>query len=159
MLTPTSQKFETCWKLLLANEGGYTVDDGGATRWGVTARVAYAHGYRGAMQELPQATAEQIAQQEYWTPFQCELFPTAIAFQILDTAYNGGHPIQWLQQIVGGNQTGQDLADVLSFLDPWEVVARFNAKRLRYLASLRQQMYADGRMNRLATNLEQGVLQ
>jgi lysozyme family protein len=153
-----TEKFETCWRLLLANEGGYTVDDGGATRYGITARVAYQYGYRGAMQELPERTAETIACQEYWMPYQCDLFPTPIAFQILDTVYNGGHPIAWLQEIIGGHQTGQDLADVLSFMNPWEVVARFNAKRLQYLASLKQQMYADGRMNRIATNLQQGSL-
>jgi lysozyme family protein len=154
-----TEKFETCWRLLLANEGGFTVDDGGATMFGITARVAYRYGYRGAMQELPQLTAENIACQEYWTPCQCDLFPTPIAFQILDTVYNGGHPILWLQEIIGGNQTGQDLADVIGFINPWEVVARFNSKRLQYLASLKQQMYADGRMNRIASNLLQGNLQ
>ena len=154
----TTAKFQACWKLLLANEGGFVVDNGGATRWGVTARVAYKWGYRGAMQELPEATAMAIAEQEYWVPFGCENYPTPIAFQILDTAYNGGHPIQWLQEIVGGKQLGQDLADVIGFVNPWEVIARFNAKRLRYLASLKQPQYANGRMNRMATNLEQGAL-
>jgi len=154
----TTAKFQTCWKLLLLNEGGFVVDNGGATRWGVTARVAYKWGYRGAMQELPEATAESIAEQEYWVPFGCELYVAPIAFQILDTSYNGGHPIQWLQEIVGGKQLGQDLADVIGFIDPWEVVARFNSKRLRYLASLKQPTYADGRMNRIAGNLDQGAL-
>lgn len=153
-----TEKFQTCWKLLLANEGGFTVDNGGATRWGVTARVAYNYGYRGAMQELPQGTAEQIAFQEYWNPYHCDLFPTPVAFQLLDTSYNGGHPVQWLQEIIGSKETGQNLADVVIFMDTWEVVARFNAKRLRYLASLKQQMYANGRMCRIATNLEQGAL-
>jgi len=154
----TTAKFQACWKLLEINEGGYTVDNGGQTRYGVTARVAYKWGYRGAMQELPEAMAMAIAEQEYWVPFGCELYPTPIAFQILDTAYNGGHPIQWLQEIIGSKQLGQDLADVIGFANPWEVVARFNAKRLRYLASLKQPQYANGRMNRMATNLEQGAL-
>ena len=153
-----TEKFETCWKLLLANEGGFVVDNGGATRYGVTEAVARRYGYRGDMHDLPERTAETIACQEYWMPQQCDLFPAAIAFQILDTVYNGGHPIQWLQEIVAGHQTGQDLADVLSFMNVWEVVARFNSKRLQYLASLKQQMYADGRMNRIAGNLLQGGL-
>jgi lysozyme family protein len=154
-----TEKFETCWGLLLKNEGGYVVDDGGQTRWGVTARVAYRYGYRGPMDQLPQRTAENIAFQEYWLPSQCDLFATPIAFQILDTVYNGGHPIQWLREIVGGTQTGEDLADIIGFMDVWEVIARFNSKRLQYLASLKQQMYADGRMNRISTNLLQGNLQ
>lgn len=154
-----TEKFETCWRLLLQNEGGYVVDDGGQTRWGITARVAYRYGYRGPMDQLPQRTAETIASQEYWLPFGCEAYATPVAFQILDTAYNGGHPIEWLQEIIGTQQTGQALADVIGFMNPWEVVARFNAKRLQYLASLKQQMYADGRMNRIANNLQQGALQ
>lgn len=153
-----TEKFETCWRLLLNNEGGFVVDNGGATRYGVTEAVARRYGYRGDMHDLPERTAETIACQEYWMPSQCDLFPTAIAFQILDTVYNGGHPIQWLQEIVTGHQTGQDLADVLSFMNVWEVVARFNSKRLQYLASLKQQMYADGRMDRIAGNLLQGGL-
>jgi lysozyme family protein len=154
----TTRKFETCWRLLLENEGGYTVDNGGPTRWGVTSRVAYRYGYRGAMQELPQPLAEEIACQEYWTPYNCELFPTPVAFQLLDAVYNGGHPVQWMQEIAGCHEVGQELADVLGFMDVWEIVAKFNAKRLRYLAALKQQMYANGRMNRIANNLEQGSL-
>jgi lysozyme family protein len=153
-----TEKFETCWRLLLANEGGYTADNGGRTMFGVTESVARRYGYRGDMHDLPERTAEAIACQEYWLPQQCDLFPTPIAFQILDTVYNGGHPVQWLQEIVGEHQTGQDLADVLGFMNVWEVVARFNAKRLQYLASLKQQMYADGRMCRIANNLIQGAL-
>jgi lysozyme family protein len=155
----TSEKFETCWRLLLHNEGGYTVDNGGATMWGVTERVARRYGYTGPMQSMPQRTAETIACQEYWLPFYCDYFETAVAFQILDTAYNGGHPVQWLQELVNTKSVGQDLASVIGFMNVWEVVARFNAKRLRYLANLKQQIYADGRMNRLAGNLEQGGLQ
>jgi lysozyme family protein len=153
-----SEKFETCWRLLLGNEGGFVVDDGGMTRWGVTERVASSWGYHGNMRDLPQSTAYQIAYQEYWMPFGCEMFAAPVAFQILDTAYNGGHPIQWLQELVNTKSIGQDLADVIGFMNVWEVLARFNAKRLRYLADLKQQMYADGRMNRIAGNLEQGGL-
>ncbi len=154
--------FAACFKLLLGNEGGYTVDNGGPTRWGITQRVARANGYAGDMRVLPVETAQSIAKAEYWDKFGCGLLPTAVAFQVFDTAYNGGHPIQWLQAIVGTQQDGvlgEQTAIAVGRMDVWEVLARFNAKRLRYLASLRQPVSADGRMNRIADNLERGGLE
>jgi len=153
--------FDECFALLLKNEGGYSNnpnDPGHETMYGVTIKIARQWGYTGAMKDLPLATAEEIAKAHYWTPFSCALFPAPIAFQIFDTAYNGGHPVQWLQEIATSEATGQELADIIGFIDVWEVVARFNAKRLRYLASLRQAVFANGRMVRIATNLEQGNL-
>ena len=151
-----SEAFDRCWALTLGNEGGYTVDNGGPTRWGITQAIARKWGYVGSMKDLPEATAKEIAQAHYWTPFGCEYYPIAVAFQVFDTAYNGGHPIQWLQEILGTKETGSDLGTVLGLVNPWEMVARFNAKRLVYLASLKQPQYADGRMNRIAANMEKG---
>ena len=151
-----SEAFDKCWGLTLGNEGGYTVDNGGPTRWGVTQAVARKWGYSGDMKVLPEATAKEIAQSLYWTPFGCDFFPLPIAFQVFDTAYNGGHPIQWLQQILDTKSTGSDLGASLSITNFWEVVAKFNACRLQYLANLKQPQYAEGRMNRIANNMTQG---
>ena len=153
-----SEAFDKCWALTLGNEGDYTVDNGGPTRWGVTQAVARRWGYQGDMKVLPQETAKQIAMANYWSPFGCDFFPLPIAFQVFDTAYNGGHPIQWLQSIMKTTSTGSDLGALLSVANWWEVVARFNALRLQYLASLKQSQYANGRMNRIANNLLQGGL-
>lgn len=153
-----SEAFDKCWALTLGNEGDYTVDNGGPTRWGVTQAVARRWGYQGDMKGLPQETAKQIAMANYWSPFGCEFFPLPIAFQVFDTAYNGGHPIQWLQSIMKTTATGSDLGALLSVANWWEMVARFNALRLQYLASLKQPQYANGRMNRIANNLLQGGL-
>ena len=154
--------FKVCFNLLLGNEGGYTVDNGGPTRWGITERVARANGYTGDMRTLPVETAQAIAKSEYWDKFGCDLLPTAVAFQVFDTAYNGGHPVQWLQGIVGTEQDGkmgQQTAIAVGRMNVWEVLAKFNAKRLRYFAVLRQPLVADGRMNRIANNLERGLLE
>ena len=151
-----SEAFDKCWALTLGNEGDYTVDNGGPTRWGVTQAVARRWGYQGDMKVLPQETAKQIAMANYWSPFGCEYFPLPIAFQVFDTAYNGGHPLAWLQGILQTTATGSDLGTILDLANPWEVVAKFNARRLQYLASLKQPQYANGRMNRIATNMAQG---
>ena len=137
----------------MGNEGGYTVDNGGPTIWGVTQAVARAWGYQGDMRNLPKQTAMEIAKAKYWLPFHCDLFVAPIAFQLFDTAYNGGRPVQWLQTIANTTATGSGLAAALSVMNVWEVVARFNALRLQYLASLKQPQYANGRMNRIATNI------
>lgn len=151
-----SEAFDKCWALTLGNEGGYTVDNGGPTRWGITEAVARKWGYEGSMRELPEAVAKEIAEAHYWMPFGCAYFPVPVAFQVFDTAYNGGHPIQWLQQILDTKAVGSDLGAILTMTNTWEIVARFNARRLVYLASLKQAIYANGRMTRIASNMEEG---
>jgi lysozyme family protein len=54
---------------LIGIEGGYVndpKDSGGATRWGVTERVARHAGYAGPMAELPRATAFNIYLSQYY---------------------------------------------------------------------------------------------
>ncbi len=54
---------------LIGREGGYVnhpADRGGPTRWGITEQVARAHGYAGAMRDLPRDVAIAIYYQAYW---------------------------------------------------------------------------------------------
>ena len=66
MITRTPE-IEAILDELIGIEGDF-VDDpndaGGATRWGVTERLARAHGYQGAMADLPRETAEIIMLRE-----------------------------------------------------------------------------------------------
>lgn len=154
--------FEACWQVLLKNEGGFVVDNGGATMWGVTEKVARKWGYKGKMPDLPQDTAKQIAKEEYWNPYNCDSMPTWAAVQVLDAAYNGGYPAKWLQGVIGvkaDGVIGLETLKTLQQFDRWKFTAMFIAQRLRYLASLKQPQYANGRMNRMAEDLEQGDLQ
>ncbi len=148
-----TDNFPKCFDLLIGNERGFTVDNGGPTMWGVTQAVARAFGYQGDMKLLPKQTAMEIAKAKYWMPFHCDLFAAPIAFQLFDAAYNGGRPVQWLQTIANTTAVGSGLAAALSTMNAWEVVAKFNALRLQYLASLKQPQYANGRMNRIANNI------
>ena len=55
--------FDEAFHKLLGHEGGFVdhpSDPGGATRWGVTERVARQWGYAGSMRELPVETAKAI---------------------------------------------------------------------------------------------------
>lgn len=162
MADTPSVSFQTCWKLLLINEGGFVVDNGGATMWGVTEAVARRHGYSGAMPDLPQSTAMAIAMAEYWLPWQLDNLPTWAAFQILDFVYNGGPGYRDAQIVAGvmaDGVPGPMTAAAIARMNPWEFVAKMTSARLKYLASLKQPEYADGRMNRMAANLLQGGLQ
>ncbi len=158
-----TQTYEDAFNDLHLEEGGYSNDPndpGGETMYGITKRVAVANGYSGDMHDLPLDTAKAIAKTRYWDVFSCDKLPYAIAFQVFDTAYNGGHPIQWLQEAVGEKVDGVIGAATLGAVagaDVWKVLALFNANRLEYLASLKQPSFGDGRMNRIAANLRKGL--
>lgn len=88
---------------------GVFVDDprdlGGATRWGVTERVARAHGYRGAMKTLPRETAVAIYRDLYWTAPRFDgvarRYPT-VAAELFDIGVNMGTGVagQFLQRVL-----------------------------------------------------------
>lgn len=157
--------FDAAFTALMGNEGGYSNnprDPGGETMWGVTERVARRHGYTGAMIDLPQDTARAIARAEYWTPLQCDQFAPAIAFQLFDAAYNGGHPAKWLQQAAGATQDGiigaQTIAAVRA-CDPLLIVQRMTAYRLLYMTELiNWPTFGRGWARRIANNLLLGDL-
>lgn len=158
--------FEAAFAALIGNEGGYANhpdDPGGETMWGITERVARRHGYTGPMIGLPQALAKTIARAEYWDPYLCDQFDPRIAFALFDTAYNGGHPVLWLQQAVGGvacdGVIGAQTIGAVRAADPLLIVQRFSAQRLLYLTGLPGwATFGRGWARRIAHNLLQGAL-
>lgn len=156
--------FESAFASLIGNEGGYVnnpKDPGGETMYGVTARVARAHGYTRAMRELSLDTAREIAKAEYWDKFQCDDLDPRIAFEVFDTAYNGGYPIKWLQLAVGAKPDGKLGPATIAAVKAAEtmtVIARFNAYRLSYYTSLKTWPdFGRGWANRIAHNLLLGA--
>lgn len=151
--------FDSAFQDIMNVEKGYWNDPvGGPTMYGVTERVARANRYYGDMRLLPLSTASAIAKSEYWDRFKCDLMPYPIAYQVFDTAYNGGKPIQWLQEAVGVAADGiigpVTLAAVKA-ADTGRVVASFNASRIRYLTSLKNwAANSRGWALRIAANLE-----
>ncbi|HEX5125799.1 MAG TPA: glycosyl hydrolase 108 family protein [Rhodocyclaceae bacterium] len=159
-----SSPFDDAFEELIGNEGGYSNnpnDPGGETMWGVTLRVARAHGYQGPMRDLPQDTAKQIAKAEYWDKYQCDSYDVRIAFEMFDAAYNGGFPVKWLQLAVGtkpDGQLGPQTMAAVKQASPIGVVARFNAYRITYYTSLRTWPdFGRGWANRIAHNLLLGA--
>lgn len=156
--------FDDAFVALIGNEGRYSfnpADPGGETMFGVTARVARAWGYTGAMKDLPLDTAKQIAKTNYWDPYQCDQFDPHIGFQVFDAAYNGGHPAQWLQQAAGvtvDGAIGAITAAAVRAADPMKIIMRFDAYRLQYLGNLPVwPAFGHGWANRIANNLIRGA--
>lgn len=156
--------FDDAFAALIGNEGGYSNsphDPGGETMWGVTARVARANGYTGAMKDLPQTTAKEIARKVYWDPLSLDLFNPIIAFQILDSNYNGGQTVHWAQQASGATVDGKfgpaTIAAIQS-TNPQTFVMRFLSYRLVYLTGLKTWAnFGKGWSRRIAANMLKGA--
>ncbi|MGF6738512.1 glycoside hydrolase family 108 protein [Paraburkholderia atlantica] len=156
--------FDDAFTALIGNEGGYSnnpSDPGGETMWGITARVARAYGYVGAMRDLPLDTAKSIAKKLYWDPLRLDSFDPRVAFQIFDANYNGGHPVIWMQGAAGAKVDGligPQTITAVQATDPLRFLMRWNALRLTYYTSLKTwATFGKGWANRIANNLTKGA--
>jgi len=156
--------FDDAFTALIGNEGGYSnnpADPGGETMWGITQRVARAHGYTGAMKDLPLETAKAIAKAQYWDVYSCDKFDPRVAFQVFDAAYNGGHPALWLQKAVGVKMDGiigPVTIAAVNAANPLEVIMRFISYRLSFFTALSTwETFGRGWANRIARNLLLGA--
>lgn len=94
--------FQTAWARTGAAEGGYVDnpnDKGGATNHGITEAVARAHGYTGAMQDLPLDLAISIAKVQYWDVLLLDdiaAISGPTADELFDTGYMSGSSVAGL---------------------------------------------------------------
>ena len=154
--------FDTIFERLMQHEGGYVnhpSDPGGETMYGVTKRVAVAHGYTGAMRNLPKALAKEITEKSYYKAIRGEELDRLIAWQLTDAAYNHGtrQAVKFLQRAVGVNDDGL-IGDVtlaaVAAMDKNDVVFLFNAERLEFYTRLGTwDVFGRGWSRRIAGNL------
>lgn len=106
---------------LLDREGGYVnhpADRGGPTNYGITQAVARAHGYGGAMRDLPRHEAAAIYTRLYWLRPAFDAVAersTAIAAELFDTGVNMGPAVAatFLQRALTAlNRNGADYPDL-----------------------------------------------
>lgn len=106
---------------VLEREGGYVDhpdDKGGPTCFGITEAVARAHGYAGAMKQLPRDTAVSIYRRLYWLrPRFDEIakHSARIAGELFDTGVNMGPAVAvtFLQRALTAlNRSGKDFPDL-----------------------------------------------
>jgi len=106
---------------VIGREGGYSnhpADRGGPTRWGVTERVARAHGFAGDMRGFPRAQAVAVYRRLYWlNPGYDRVAERAprIAAELFDTGVNMGPATAtgFLQRALNAlNRGASDYADI-----------------------------------------------
>ena len=105
---------------LIEREGGYVhhpADKGGPTRFGITEAVARAHGYAGAMAELPREEAAAIYRRLYWLRPRFDQVADRcpkVAAELFDTGANMGPAVAatFLQRALTAlNRGGKDYPD------------------------------------------------
>ena len=106
---------------LIEREGDYVnhpADKGGPTRFGITEAVARAHGYAGAIAQLPRDEAAAIYRRLYWLrPRFDEIDKRAprVAAELFDTGANMGPAVAatFLQRALTAlNRNGRDYPDL-----------------------------------------------
>ena len=107
---------------LIDREGGYVnhpADRGGPTNFGITEAVARAHGYPGAMRNLPRSEAAAIYKRLYWLrPRFDEVAKRSegVAAELFDSGVNMGPAVAatFLQRALSAlNRDRQDYADLV----------------------------------------------
>ncbi len=107
--------FDQAFEHTIGLEGGFVddpSDSGGATRYGITERVARANGYSGDMRELPLERAKAIARTQYWDVLRLDAvagLSAETAAELFDTAYNAGtgRAGQFLQRALNALNRGE----------------------------------------------------
>ena len=107
---------------LIEREGGFSdhpADRGGPTMFGITDAVARAHGYRGAMRDLPLEEASAIYRRLYWLRPRFDavaIRAPRIAAELFDTGANMGPAVAatFLQRALTAlNRNGKDYPDLV----------------------------------------------
>lgn len=136
--------FDQSFHILLGHEGSFVdhpSDPGGATRWGVTERVARSNGYTGDMRQFPVELAKAIYRRSYWAAVRADELPALIRYDVFDAAVNSGvsQAVRWLQRALGVADDGRigpiTLAAARS-ANPEAVKRRMLAQRLRFMTDL-----------------------
>ena len=106
---------------LIEREGGFVdhpADKGGPTCFGITEAVARAHGYAGAMRDLPREDAAGIYRRLYWLRprfDQVARRAPRVAAELFDTGVNMGPAVAatFLQRALTAlNRNGKDYPDL-----------------------------------------------
>lgn len=136
--------FDEAFHELLGHEGGYSDhphDPGGKTMWGVTEKVARAHGYRGPMNELPVSFAKSLYKEIYWDSVRADEVPRQARYALFDAAVNSGpvQAIKWLQkaaEVADDGKFGPATLRAVQAYDPELLESRMLGFRLMFMTEL-----------------------
>ena len=105
-----TQRFETCLKIVINNEGGYSdhpADSGKATNYGVTQNTYDRHRLSIGLKLRPVKEIEwsEVSNiyYSYWVSANCEKYPEPLDLLVMDFAINSGasRAVKTLQQCLG----------------------------------------------------------
>lgn len=154
--------FEEAFDRLIGVEAGYVNnpnDPGGATRWGVTERVARAYGYTGDMFDYPLEEAKKVYKASYWNMTRIDDLPEPVRYDVFDAAVNSGiqQAVKWLQAALGvtvDGRVGVETVTAAHAADPQGLKRKFNGYRLRFMTDLPTwNTFGRGWAKRIAGNL------
>lgn len=154
--------FQQIFDRVIGHEGGYANDPrdtGGETNWGITKRTARENGYLGDMRQMKRVQAFEIYKQAFWQCYQCERFPSALAFQFFDACVNhgAGNAARMLQRAVGVLDDGVIGKLTLQAVENQslnDTLMRLVAERLKFYTRLSNfNAFGKGWINRMAGNL------
>lgn len=155
--------FDTAFHELLGHEGSFVdhpKDPGGATRWGVTERVARAAGYSGHMRDLPVDLAKAIYRRSYWDAVRADELPAALRYAVFDAAVNSSpaQAVKWLQRAVGAADDGvigPQTLRLAASVDAERAARQMLGRRLRFMTDLPTwPAFGKGWARRIASLLE-----
>ncbi|BDX19701.1 hypothetical protein MFKK_25110 [Halopseudomonas aestusnigri] len=159
--------FDEAFDRLIGHEGGYVnhpADPGGATNFGITERVARAHGYLGDMRQLTRSQAREIYRVAYWGRARADEYDGAIGFQLFDAAVNHGieNAVRFLQRAVDvadDGDVGSITLNAVRAMTVTDVLMRFNAERLQFYTKLSTwPQFGKGWARRVVGNLRYGAV-
>lgn len=151
---------------VLDNEGGYVnnpMDPGGATNYGITQRIARAHGFTGDMRNFPQSKAIEIYRSDYWNAIRGDDLPQSLAWQVFDYSVNSGpvRAIKTLQSVVGvtaDGALGPKTIAAVNASNEAAAIMKYLSARLAFNADLGTwPTFGRGWARRAASNLEYGA--
>lgn len=146
-------------KRIVGSEGGYTVDNGGETKWGIS-KKSYPNL---DIKNLTVEQAEAIYQKDFLSKLRTDMLEDGTAFQLLDFAVNSGvyGAIKCIQKEFGCHPDGIIGPDTLLAFHEYKeapMMMKIIACRLEFMASLSVfDTYGRGWVNRMAHNLRFGV--
>ena len=157
--------FDRAFDILISHEGGFvhrpfSDDPGGATKYGVTEKVARANGYTGSMQDLTIEFSKSVYRKSYWDACQCDVMPDSIRYPLFDAAVNSGpvQAIKWLQSAAGvkaDGVIGPMTRQSVNMAAPQVLRQKMIGARLRFMTNLSNwTANAKGWSRRIAAILE-----
>lgn len=157
--------FDKAFDLLITHEGGFVHrsfadDPGGATKYGITEKVARYNGYSGEMRDLTLEFAKSIYRKDYWDSCKCDEMPDEIRYPLFDASVNSGskQAIKWLQSSVGvkaDGVIGSVTMQSIRLAQPLIIRQQMIGKRLRFMTELSNwTANAKGWSRRIAAILE-----